>query len=975
MKKLKIVEQDIHFLLGRRNGFGTNSTPSGRIKRSKPPPQQKEEYINKCIAIFAPKPQKWFIGKVVDAHWDKNNSSLVKYTVTYYPNGTSYDDKVFGDEEYTEEVIKEIIKNFNNAEYNKYDFPIINEVGGCRLKSKEVEQTGLSKPSTPPVQYTHVEIDLMNAFTEAGHKDTPEEKTKWLLCLRTIFMCDYWKDFTESVGNNSNKTYKEQIEELKEKLKILEEQVPRSGSGGSPMKKQRRSQPFETSKNKIEKIQNDIIKLQVAQTNLDQKIQDRIRQSITLPLDISATKENVIKQKNIITDEFKNAVRFIVNETSGRKLNNDESLQYFYNLLDNDQKVSDTGLKYGETLSSIIKSLINDRTFGNGNTANRVCRMLGEVMGITSFNPSDIISNINGDVLDYGKALERIIKHTKIRKPIQRVDGLENFNIHVIADALGSTSKGSDIQTLLKKHHTTTSITPHTLLDDAPIGTVILYDILNKKNKDNSKTELDKNKANVKIELDNYEIVVKFKEIELIKYTLTKDPRYQYKFEKPNSVSYKLLGNKQDFYTLKIEHFFELDCNNVDPIRNANGHINIAEGWDNIFKGFNNKPGNKKFTNEDDICIKLYKTLMDLGKVLLFEPRTREDNDVSNVFVSIDRNITLIAAIFLKNSTSIYISPKRSEGDTANYLSIFIKSVDKHILFDKNSIDPISPSQSLQEEEISEAMVSQELPPDIGPLLLDALMLPGDIYVAPPKQQYVPPALQQAISSGYVTYSAQTLPSRQSSQAAQNNRVEEMDHDQVTSPQRKTTRKIVSSEPQVNFEMNPLTAHELFERDQQQREQEQKTSGIKRPLSDTYRRFSAQFVQAGSDLLKFCSDPFNKGAVACVNLYRQFRYPVDVNTFINTASKDKQKQFLKDNFWENYNTWLIDNNKSSNSKNFMHEYINLLEEHEDQYSVLKENFWDSYNTWKESRKKIRKFNFGKTSKQINHDIRYLLTLK
>ena len=116
MKKLTLIEQDIHFLLGRRNGFGTNGSPSERIKRSKPPPEQKEEYINKCVAIFAPKPPKWFIGKVVDAHWDKNNSYLVKYTVTYYPTGTSYDDKVFDDEEYTEEVIKEVIKNFNNEE-------------------------------------------------------------------------------------------------------------------------------------------------------------------------------------------------------------------------------------------------------------------------------------------------------------------------------------------------------------------------------------------------------------------------------------------------------------------------------------------------------------------------------------------------------------------------------------------------------------------------------------------------------------------------------------------------------------------------------------------------------------------------------------------------------------------------------------------------------------------------------------------
>ena len=908
MKKLKIIEQDIHFLLGRRNGFGTNGSPgerrkSDRVRNPNNKSVDRDPSFN-GLCVARRDGQNWWIGKVLRSDIDKETPTLNTYVINYGPK-----DK---EDTVSLTVVKQYRNNYLKCIYQKSGEPPINKLN-CEINCDNLPiSSPIKNPSTPPVQYTHVEIDLMNAFTEAGHKDTPEEKTKWLLCLRTIFMCDYWKDFTESVGNNSNKTYKEQIEELKEKLKILEEQVPRSGSGGSPMKKQRRSQPFETSKNKIEKIQNDIIKLQVAQTNLDQKIQDRIRQSITLPLDISATKENVIKQKNIITDEFKNAVRFIVNETSGRKLNNDESLQYFYNLLDNDQKVSDTGLKYGKTLSSIIKNLINDQTFGNGNKANRVCRMLGEVMGITSFNPSDIISNINGDVLDYGKALERIIKHTKIRKPIQRVDGLENFNIHVIADALGSTSKGSDIQTLLKKHHTTTSITPHTLLDDAPIGTVILYDILNKKNKDNSKTELDKNKANVKIELDNYEIVVKFKEIELIKYTLTKDPRYQYKFEKPNSVSYKLLGNKQDFYTLKIEHFFELDCNNVDPIRNANGHINIAEGWDNIFKGFNNKPGNKKFTNEDDICIKLYKTLMDLGKVLLFEPRTREDNDVSNVFVSIDRNITLIAAIFLKNSTSIYISPKRSEGDTANYLSIFIKSVDKHILFDKNSIDPISPSQSLQEEEISEAiseaMVSQELPPGIGPLLLDALMLPGDIYVAPPKQQYVPPALQQAISSGYVTYSAQTLPSRQSSQAAQNNRVEEMDHDQVTSPQR-TNRAIETSAELVDVNIAPdkqfLTdeqALKMLDQAQQQREQE-RTDPIY--LQENKRKSNWDPIAAAAK--RVSGNLYRSVATTCTTIFELFKSKNDFEKFRKYLIKERIdiKELEKNcKLLEEYDKWV-----------------------------------------------------------------------
>jgi hypothetical protein len=220
--------------------------------------------------------------------------------------------------------------------YNKYDFPIINEVGGCRLKSKEVEQDGLSKPSTPPVQYTDIEIDLMDVLKQCLKNNNPsnEEKTKWLLCLRTIFMCDYWKDFIESVGRGSTKTYKEEIDILKSKIKKLEEgSIPRTDSGGSPVKKQKRSQVANDIDEQIDKLNTTKQRLEQLEATEKEKNLKYTRNSQTNSLKITATEPNVKRQKKIIINEFKNAVRFIVNEISGKKLDNDQSFEYFYNLL------------------------------------------------------------------------------------------------------------------------------------------------------------------------------------------------------------------------------------------------------------------------------------------------------------------------------------------------------------------------------------------------------------------------------------------------------------------------------------------------------------------------------------------------------------------------------------------------------------------------------------------------------------------
>jgi len=931
MKKLKIVEQDIRFLLDKRCGFGANQSQSQRRtsgRTVKSDEDRDPSFNGLCVA--RKDGEDWWIGKVLHSDIDKQTPTLNVYVVSY---GTTEEE----DDVLSLTQLKQYRDNYLKCRYQKGGFPPINNLN-CQIDCDNLPISSPIKNSSVPTEL--IEIDLMDAFKEAGHKDTPEEKTKWLLCLRTIFMCDYWKDFIESVGRGSTKTYEEAIKLLESKIKKLEEGlIIRTGSGGSPVKKQKRQQIANDIEREIEKLNTKKQRLEQLKKTEEQKYINYTKNSQTLPLNTSATESNVKRQKGIIINQFKNAVRFIVNEISGKKLDNDQSLKYFYDLLDNDQKVSNTGVKYGETLSSIIKNLINKQTFGNGNTAIRVCRMLGEVMGITSFNPSDIVSNINADVLDYGKALERIIKHTKTRKSIQRLDDLKKFDIHVIADALGSSSKGVDIRRILSKHNTTTSVTPHTLLDDAAINNILLADILKK------------NKANVKEELDNYRVLVKFGGKVLIDYTLTRDE------DGKNKSSYKLFGKTMPFFNIKIENFFELDCKGFSPIRNSDGHINIAEGWDRIFNRFNEeKSGGEKFTDEEDICTKLYKTLMDLGKVLLFEPRTRINN-VPNVFVSIDRNITLLAAIFLKNSTSIYISPTISEGDIVNYLSIFIKSVDKDVLFQRNTPSvsiPISPSQSLQEEESDQALVSQELQQDIGPLLLDALMLPGDIYVAPPAHQPLPQAVQQAISSGHVSYSARTLPSRQSSQAAQNNGGVDTDRDQVTSPQTKTKTKtkLHESGPQTDIEIEPMSEEEkinMFNQDQAQKEETNRRESI-RSLRKRRRSFF--------NPLRMCA-------------------ATDIGDFLRfKEALGSQFEVVTPQFYIKYDKWRKESSSYfDNSKNKF--LVDNLYNSEQEWNLITTPIFEVlYDEWLTNKYKDTPCNlFGKTSKQVNDDIRYLLTLK
>ena len=83
MKKLKIIEQDIHFLLGRRNGFGTNGSPgerrkSDRVRNPNNKSVDRDPSFN-GLCVARKDGEDWWIGKVLHSDIDEETPTLNVY--------------------------------------------------------------------------------------------------------------------------------------------------------------------------------------------------------------------------------------------------------------------------------------------------------------------------------------------------------------------------------------------------------------------------------------------------------------------------------------------------------------------------------------------------------------------------------------------------------------------------------------------------------------------------------------------------------------------------------------------------------------------------------------------------------------------------------------------------------------------------------------------------------------------------------
>lgn len=870
MKKLKIVEQDIHFLLGRRNGFGTNGSPGERRKsgrKVKSGEEDRDPSFN-GLCVSRKDGEDWWIGKVLRSDIDEETPTLNVYVINYGPY--EEEDVVSLTE------VKQYRDNYLKCRYQKGGFPPINNLN-CEINCDNLPISSPIKNSSVPTEI--IEIDLMNAFMEAGHEINKKEITKWLLCLRTIFFGDDWKDYIESVGAGSKNTLEETLELKKTELAQLSPEKPRRTSG---------RQSNASSKEKLEK---EISTLTIQLQNMEEAVES----SITKSIKDSATRQNVTRQKKILSDELKKAIFYIVNTFYNNTFTQEQSINFFYELLN----------KENSAVQGILQDVFAKKNLKGG--ANKFCRMLGEIMGVTTFDPMDIVMATTHDETDYEKALERIIKNSSTKEPIVNLHTpVRNLNINVIADALGSNTRGGSLRAVIDKHNSITAVTPHTLLDDAAIGNTILKGIMDKKGQVNNFTT------------NNYHMIVKFGDKVLIDYTLNHNGMRKNSQE---GTAFKLFGNKKPNYEIHIKSFFELNCNSLKSIGNSEGHINIAEGWDRISKLFKNK--NDDEIMEADICTKMYKTLMDLGKVLFLEKEARNGNNV-NVFVSIDHNISLLAAIILRKCANISINPLETLGATGRYLSIFTKKTDKDLLFGKGNTIPRS----------------QSIVDDPGPNLLDALN--EDIYVAPPSAAALKKFEEQ---------------SQRDFERAQQEQKQLNIPDEAFNDGELVIADIVSRDRGLQTE--PI--QDDFMDDEEGNESDSEQIKISSKKLDEIRRES--FIRklyrklSGQNRSRYTEDDFNQS--------------------LKNHDIDPRK-WKQDEYRKKYNLWKQTLQEQENKDLDLYGQFKLsLKAHglykNKTYGWFRRNF----RLWME--RQLRS-SFGKSSKlcferQINHDIRYLLTLK
>lgn len=395
-----------------------------------------------------------------------------------------------------------------------------------------------------------------------------------------------------------------------------------------------------------------------------------------------------------------------------------------------------------------------------------------------------------------------------------------------------------------------------------------------------------------------------------------------------------IVENEED-YVLEINRFYDLNCNlfsedhkdifkpSKEGTKNAKiNRTNVIERLTNIIF---NDPSGQYYKHENlDLCIKANKTMMDMLKQLYAIDYINKNQEFL-ISVFNDKNAARLMA-FLSKGLVIY-TVKETLAEIGS----------ERVIMKKKLYDKILAGIHVSNNELTQIdQLENQADPD-----------PETQGIGPDPETQAEQLSEDELRQTQEQIQKEYADQQEAQRAAQ------QEFNQQFTPVPKNNKRRISLEPVANL--------------------------AKRLSEGVY---------------DICKTSAGRLSQVC----RDLRYPSDVPTFIGTLEHDQYKNnYLKDDFFTNYDIWK-QGQKKKKQNGSIHEYvihkINLidLDDPKNDNYIIKDAFWNEYYKWRTQQRnrnpmtgntplmnppspKRQKNNFGKTLKQVNNDIRYLLTLK